>query len=369
MSDSDGCPRRVHFSIFEVDLRAGELRKQGLKVKLHGQPFQVLAMLLERPGELVTREEIREKLWPQDTFIDFEHSVNSSIKRLREALGDDAATPRFIETLPRHGYRFIAQVETLPYNHTQEAKGEAETAFDSESPAPGTGRPAGLGDADSAATAGDRRLRLPKRWVAAAMAGLAAALIAILIGLNAFSLRDRLLPRTSPVPQIKSIAILPLENLSRDPEQEYFADGITEELITNLGNIAALRVISRTSVMRYKGTRKPLPEIARELNVDALVEGTVLRSGDRVRVTVNLLHATTDRHLWAETYERDFRDVISLQDEVARAIAEEIKIKLTPQELARLSGSPAVSPEAYRLYLQARYHSYKRTLPGFKKSI
>jgi len=342
MSDSAGRPRRVHFSVFEVDLHAGELRKHGLKVKLHGQPFQVLAMLLERPGELVSREEIREKLWPQDTFIDFEHSVNSSIKRLREALGDDAATPRFIETLPRHGYRFIAQVETLPYNHTSEANGKAEAR---------------------------RSHLLPKRWIAGSMGGLAIALMAILVGLNAFSLRDRLFPRTAPVPRIASIAVLPLENLSHDPDQEYFADGITEELITNLGNIAALRVISRTSVMRYKGTRKPLPDIAKELNVDALVEGTVLRSGDRVRVTVNLLYARTDRHLWAETYERELRDVLSLQDDVARAIAEEIKIRVTPQEEARLLRSPAVSPEAYQLYLQARYYSNRRTLPGFEKSV
>lgn len=383
MSNNDGCPRRVHFSVFEVDLRAGELRKQGLKVKLHGQPFQVLVMLLERPGELVTREEIREKLWPQDTFIDFEHSVNSSIKRLREALGDNAATPRFIETLPRHGYRFIAQVETLPYNDSSEADGEAEAAFDSESSAPGTGRAVGASEdavtlarppakhreRDIAATAGARRPPLPRRWVPVAIVGALVALAAILIGLNVFRLRARLLPRTAPIPKIESIAVLPLENLSHDPEQEYFADGMTEELITNLGKIGALRVISRTSVMRYKGTRKPLPEIANELNVDALVEGTVLRSDDRVRVTVNLLHARTDRHLWAETYERDFRDVISLQDDVARAIAEEIKIKVTSQEEARLSRSPAVSPEAYRLYLQARYHSNKRTLPGFEKSI
>jgi len=383
MSDNDGRSRRIQFGVFEVDLRTGELRKQGLKIKLHGQPFQVLAMLLERPGELVTREEIREKLWPQDTFIDFEHSVNSSIKRLREALGDAAATPRFIETLPRHGYRFIAQVETLPYNHTSEANAEAETAFDSESPAPGTGRAAGLREAavmlarppakhrqrDIAVTAGARRSPLPRRWVAAMMVGLAVALVAIIIGLNVFRLRDRLLLHTAPVPRIASIAVLPLENLSHDPEQEYFADGMTEELITNLGKIGALRVISRTSVMRYKGTRKPLPEIANELNVDALVEGTVLRSGNRVRVTVNLLHARTDRHLWAETYERDLHDVLSLQDEVARAIAEEIEIRVTPQEEARLSGSPAVSPEAFRFYLQARYHSYKRTLPGFEKSI
>jgi TolB-like protein/DNA-binding winged helix-turn-helix (wHTH) protein len=339
MSDTDGRSHRVHFSVFEVDLRAGELRKQGLKVKLQGQPFQILAMLLERLGEPVSREEIRRKLWPQDTFIDFEHSVNSSIKRLREALGDDAATPRFIETLPRHGYRFIAPVETLSHNHISKENGEAQAS----------------------------RSHLLTRWIAGAMVGLAFALMAILAGLNAFSQRDRLFLRIAPVPKIESIAVLPLENLSHDPEQEYFADGMTEELITDLGKIRALRVISRTSVMRFKGTEKPLPVIANELNVDALVEGTVLRSGNRIRVTVNLLHARTDRHLWAETYERDFRDVISLQDEVARAIAEEIKIKVTPQEQVGLLVSPAVSPEAYRLSLQARYHFYERT--RFEKSI
>jgi len=298
-------------------------------------------MLLERPGELVTREEIREKLWPQDTFIDFEHSVNSSIKRLREALGDDAATPRFIETLPRHGYRFIAPVETLSHNHTSEANGEVEA----------------------------RRSHLPKRWIAGAMGGLVIALMAILIGLNVFHLRDRLLPRTAPVPKISSIAVLPLENLSHDPEQEYFADGMTEELITDLGKIGALRVISRTSVMRYKGTRKPLPEIANELNVDALVEGTVLRSGNRVRVTVNLLHASTDRHLWAETYERDFRDVISLQDEVAQAVAREIKVALSPAEATRLATVRTVKPEAYEFYLKGRYHYYKWTPGDFRTAI
>ena len=383
MSDNDGRPRRVHFSVFEVDLHTGELRRQGLKVKLHGQPFQVLAMLLERPGELVTREEIREKLWPEDTFIDFEHSVNSSIKRLREALGDDAATPRFIETLPRHGYRFIAPVETLTGNHIPVDVGEAEivSVLPPSSPevarpvdsgnnsASPTTLPAEYGGADIAPAAGTRRPRLQKLWVATAMVGVAVALLAILIGLNVFGLRDRLLPRTPLVPKIASIAVLPLENLSHDPEQEYFADGMTEELITNLGKIGALRVISRTSVMRYKGTKKPLPEIAKELNVDALVEGTVLRSGNRVRVTANLLYARTDRHLWAESYERDLRDVLSLQDEVARAIAEEIKIKITPQEQARLAGALPVNPEAYRLYLEGRYHSNKRTLPGFEKSI
>jgi TolB-like protein/DNA-binding winged helix-turn-helix (wHTH) protein len=383
MSDNDGRSSRVYFRDFEVDLHTGELRKHGLKVKLHGQPVQVLAMLLERPGELVTREEIREKLWPQHTFIDFEHSVNSSIKRLREALGDDAGTPRFIETLPRHGYRFIAPVEALPHNHIPKGNGEAETTFASRPPASETGRPADPrqdavpsasspgrdGDADFAARAGTRRLRLPKRWLAGALAGVAVVLLAVLIGLNVFGLRDRLPLRTSSVPQIKSIAVLPLENLSHDPEQEYFADGMTEELITDLGKIGALRVISRTSVMRYKGTKKPLPEIARELNVDALVEGTVLRSGDRVRVTANLLHASTDRHLWAETYERDFHDVISLQDEVAQAVAREIKVALSPAESTRLATVRKVKPEAYELYLKGRYHYYKWTPEDFRKAI
>ena len=326
MNDSNAQPRQLRFSVFEIDLRTGELRKQGLKVKLHRQPFQVLALLLERPGELVTREEIREKLWPGDTFIDFEHSVNSSIKKLRQALGDDPVTPRFIETLPRHGYRFIAPVEggALP-----------------ELPLPTIG------------TKAIQESPLRRHWVVAAAGGLVVALVAVLLALNVAGLRQRLVRHALPVPEIESIAVLPFENLSHDPEQEYFADGMTEELITNLGRISALRVISRTSVMRYKNTDKPLPEIARELNVDAVVEGTVQRSEDRVRITANLLHAPTDRHLWAESYERDLRDVLALQDEVARAITNEIQIKVTPQEHVRLGSARPVDPEAYKAYLKA----------------
>jgi TolB-like protein/DNA-binding winged helix-turn-helix (wHTH) protein/Tfp pilus assembly protein PilF len=333
MKDSDARPRLLRFGVFEVDLRTGELRKQGLKVKLHGQPFQVLAMLLECPGELVTREEIREKLWPGDTFIDFEHSVNSAIKRLREALGDDPVTPRFIETLPRHGYRFIAPVETIV-------------------------PPGGA----------IRETPLRRPWVVALAAAIVVVALGVVFGLNVVGLRERVLGRTAS-PQIRSIAVLPLENLSGDPGQEYFADGMTEALITDLGKISALRVISRTSVMQYKGTKKPLPQIARELNVDAIVEGTVERSENRVRITANLMHAPTDRHLWAETYERDLRDVLALQDEVARAIASEIQIKVTPNEQIRMASAPAVSPEAYRLYLIGRFLWNKRTEEGFKRAI
>jgi len=382
MDDGDGRPSRVLFSVFEADFRRGELRKRGLKLKLHGQPFQILTMLLEHPGELVTREEIREKLWPRDTFIDFEHSVNTSIKRLREVLGDDATTPRFIETLPRKGYRFIAPIEALTPVPYLSKNSVGHLTSDSERPVAEQGQSAvrdgqnGLAKSQHdireqtvSEIAEKRRPGLQELWIPLLAVVAASALIAVLVGFNAGRLRDIWFSRVPPAAKIQSIAVLPLENLSHDPEQEYFADGMTEELITDLGKIAELRVVSRTSVMHYKGTKKSLPEIAKELNVDALIEGTVLRTGDKVRITANLLNARTDRHIWAENYERDLGDVLSLQDEVARNIAEEIKIKLTPQEQARLSGSPTISPEAYRLYLQARYHCYKRTQAGFEKSI
>ncbi|MGD0581089.1 MAG: winged helix-turn-helix domain-containing protein, partial [Bryobacteraceae bacterium] len=248
--------QRVRFKAFELDLRSRELHKHGLKLKLQGQPIELLAMLLEQPGELVTREELRTKLWPEDTFVDFEHGLNSAINRLREALGDHAEAPRFIETLPRRGYRFIAAVEE-----------PAELA------------PAAAGPVDAPATEGAARGVALRRPVAVAAAALLGA-FAILAAVNAGGLRDRLLQSLWPVPRIESIAVLPLANLSGDPQQEYLADGITDALITDLGQIRALRVISRQSILRYKGSNKPLPEIARELSVDGIVEGSVQRSGD-----------------------------------------------------------------------------------------
>jgi TolB-like protein/DNA-binding winged helix-turn-helix (wHTH) protein/predicted Zn-dependent protease len=357
MNDSNARPRLWRFGVFEVDLHTAELRKQGLKVKLHGQPFQILAMLLERPGEPVTREEIREKLWPEDTFIDFEHSINTAVKRLREALGDDTEHPCYIETLPRHGYRFIAAVEPV-------------------TPVPSSATGNG-GEVRSDRTIGLQRLETPprrNRWIVVASAAVIVALMALLVALNVGGLRSRLMSAVGarpavPLPKIESIAVLPLENLSGDPQQEYFADGMTEELITNLGKIGALRVISRTSVMRYKGTKKPLPEIAKELSVDAIVEGTVLRSGERVRVTANLLHASTDRHLWAESYERDLGDVLTLQSEVAQAVAREIKVAISPAESRGLARVRPVNPVAYELYLKGRYHYYKWTPEGFRTAV
>ena len=273
--------KAVRFGVFEVDLHAGELRKGGIRIKLQEQPFRLLQMLLERPGEIVSRDELRSRIWPADTFVDFDQGLNNAIKRLREALSESAETPRFIETIPRRGYRFIGEPR------------------------------------------GDRR--------------------------------------------IESLAVLPLENLSGDPEQEYFADGLTEALISRLAKIRLLRVVSRTTAMHYKGVRRPLSEIAQDLQVDAVVEGTVLRSGTRVRISAQLIEARTDTHLWAESYDEDLRDVLELQSDVAWAIAREIQVKLTPEEKAQLERAHPVDREAYEAYLRGRYHWNKRTAAEMKK--
>jgi TolB-like protein/Flp pilus assembly protein TadD len=280
--ESSSHSQPVRFGSFEVDLRAGELRKEGSKIKLQDQPFQILALLLERPGQVVTREELQSRLWPSDTFVDFDQGLNKAINKLREALGDSADKPHFIETLAKRGYRFLPDL-----NESSRS--------------------------------------------------------------------------------IRSLLVLPLENLSRDPEQEYFADGLTEELITRLARISALRVLSRTTAMYYKGVRKPLSEIARELNIDAVVEGSVFRSGDRFRISAQMIHAPTDTHLWAESYERNLRDVLTLQSEVTQAIAREVEAKVSPQEQAQLARSRQVDPEVYESYLKGRYYWDKRTAEGLRK--
>jgi TolB-like protein/Tfp pilus assembly protein PilF len=292
--------RLLRFDIFELDLRAGELRKKGVKLRLQGQPLQVLAILLQRAGDLVTREELRAEIWSADTFVDFDHSLHNAIARLRDTLGDSAEEPRYIETLPRRGYKFIAQV-----NEVQ-----------------------------------------PDGSISPLRRG----------------------PNADPV-GIRAVAVLPLEDLSPDPGHDYFADSLTEALITSLAKISALRVISRTSVMQYKGARKSLPQIARELNVDAVIEGSVVRSVDRVRINAQLIHATSDRHLWAESYERDFRDILALQSEIARQVANEVRIILTPEEHARLGSARQVNREAHECYLKARYHWNKRGEESVKKAI
>jgi TolB-like protein/DNA-binding winged helix-turn-helix (wHTH) protein/Flp pilus assembly protein TadD len=331
---------RVRFGVFEVDLHSGELHKQGVKIKLHDQPFQVLAMLLEHPGQLVTREELRQKLWPANTFVDFDVGLNSAIKRLRDALGDSAEDPRFVETLPRRGYRFIAPIERQKTPQPGEPSAEV------------TGRPAGQAGPTSTSW---RRLLLP-------------ALLA-LASVTVFFSSVRAWRGYSGGSRIRSLAVLPLENLSGDPSQEYFADGMTEELTTNLAKIKSLRVISRSSAMQYRKTQKPLAEIARALRVDAVVEGSVARSGDKVRITAQLIEARTDQHVWAEVYNRDLRDVVTLQGEVARDIAQKIRIAVTPEERAQLTGARRINPEAYEAYLKGRYYWNERTEEAMRRAI
>ena len=319
--------RVSRFDDFELDVRSGELRKHGLRLRLRGQPLQVLAILLNRPGDVVTREEIRSQIWSADTFVDFEHSLHNAIARLRETLGDSAETPRYIETLPRHGYRFIAPVET-------------EEAPEPSHPAQST-LPRGVSVASSRST--------PRGLLVASVL----AILAIAFAVWQAGTWTR---PTSAAPRLNSIAVLPLANLSGDPSEEFFADGLTDQLITDLAEVGSLRVISRTSVMRYKGTKEGLPEIARKLNVDAIVEGSVVRSGQRVRVTAQLLQASTDQHLWAETYDRDLGDVLKLQGEVADAIAQQVRAQLTPKQQAQLRAAHPVNPAAYDAYLKGRLY-------------
>ena len=305
--DTRPVPRTVRFGAFELDLRSGELRKRGAKVGLQGQPFEILALLAQHPGEVITREELRSKLWPADTFVDFEDGLNTAVRKIRAALGDSPEKPQFIETLPRRGYRFVAPLEGSTAAALQRKESSAQ-------PTATLSRANGRG-------------------------------------------------------AISSIAVLPLINLSGDPAQEYFADGMTEALTTDLAQIRELRVISRTSAMQYKHAQKTMPEIARDLNVEGVIEGAVSRSQNRVRVTAQLIHAPSDRHLWAKNYERELQDVLTLQSELALAIATEVQIHLTSAEKERLSSPHALKSEALEAFLRGRYFWSRRTEEALNRAI
>jgi TolB-like protein/DNA-binding winged helix-turn-helix (wHTH) protein/Flp pilus assembly protein TadD len=351
MEAGDQVGGRLCFGVFEVDLRAGELRKRGLRVRLQEQPFQVLAMLLDHAGQVVSREELQKKLWPAETFVDFDHGLNKAINKIREALGDSAESPRFVETVARRGYRFLADVraaDAVPVRSLEPAPQPhpAADARDREDPG---------------GTLAILTHRLPPRaWKIPTF-----VLLALLASFASWKLHSG----NHPSPFIRSLAVLPLESLSSDASQDYFADGMTDELISDLGQISALRVISRTSVMAYKHTRKSLPQIARELNVDAVVEGTVLRSGDQVRITAQLIEGAADRHVWSQSYQGELRDTLALQNSVARAIADQIRINVNPQEQAALRNATVVNPVAYESYLKGRYFWNKRTTDGLKAAL
>src|SRR5437763_7095127 len=335
----------VRFGTYEIALHSGELRKAGVRIRVQQQPLRLLEILLENPGEVVTREDLRARIWPDESFGDFDQAVNVAIAKLRGALGDSADNPRFIETIPRRGYRFVGEVAVV-----QRDSGRAKLAQET---------PATAGTHDSAPAVAEQamftRLPGPLSWK---IIGLSVVLLTIVV-VAVIRWRNHSIANASLPSPIRSLAVLPLENLSGDAEN-YFADGMTDELITDLAQIGALRVISSTSVMPYKGARKSLPLVARELNVDAIVEGTVLRSGNQVRITAQLIQASVDKHLWAQSYQGDLRNTLSLQKQVASAIADQIRIELTPHERAVLKNAKTVDPEAYEDYLKGRFFFNKR---------
>ena len=320
----------------ELDLKRYELRRGDTVLKIEKIPMELLILLVQHKDRLVSREEIIERLWGKDVFLDTEQGINTAIRKIRQVLRDDPAQPRFVQTVVGKGYRFMAPITVLE----PDVEGAQQPI------------PAKIGR---------------RRWIAIAAVALLLVVVAMLVVMRASDWGARLFRgRERP---IRSIAVLPLENLSGNPAEDYFADGMTEALITDLAKIRALRVISRTSVMRYKTTRKPLPEIARELDVDAVVEGAVVRSGDRVRITAQLIYAPTDRHIWAETYDRDPRDILALQSDVAAAIAREVRVTVTADEKVGLARRPPVSVAAYEAYLKGRYYWNQRTEAGLRQGI
>jgi TolB-like protein/DNA-binding winged helix-turn-helix (wHTH) protein/Tfp pilus assembly protein PilF len=333
------------FGQFELDLRSYELKRDSQPLRLEKIPMELLIFLVEHHGELITREQIIERLWGKEVFLDTEQGINTAIRKVRQVLRDDPEKPQFLETVVGKGYRFISNVTLIPT--------ESAASRDRVLPESKSGRP--------------RRL-----WLFGTVAGL---LVATAVVWMLWPKIDRAL-RGRPTSALRSIAVLPLENLSGDASQEYFADGMTDELITDLAKISSLRIISRTSIMQYKGVRKPLPEIARELNVDAVVEGTVTRSGNHLRITAQLIDASTEGHLWAENYDRELGDAVTLQNQVATSIAEQVRAKLTPIEREQLAVRQPVSPVAYELNLKGGYflgklnqESVDRAIDYFQRAI
>jgi TolB-like protein/DNA-binding winged helix-turn-helix (wHTH) protein/Tfp pilus assembly protein PilF len=346
--------RRLNFDEFEIDLRSGELWERGNRLRLQDQPFQVLRVLLERCGEIVTRDELKQTLWPADTFVDFDDGLNTAVRKIRDVLGDSAEKPRYIETIPRRGYRFMGCLSELRpvvlSSSAEESNDSPVEEFSCSDPSASVVLPAPA-------------QLLSIRWRVLLTAAAALALFSTALVLY----RGRSAKGTNQ-PRIKSLAVLPLKNLSADPTQEYLADGMTEALIGRLAGIHDLRVISRTSVMRYKNTKEALPEIAKTLGVDAIVEGSVIRDGNRIRVHAQLIRAATDEHFWSEAYDRELRNVLSLQSDVAQSIARRVEVTITEEEHARLSSARTVDPEAYEAYLKGRYYWNKRTADSMPKA-
>lgn len=328
----------LRFGVFELDPRAGELRRSGRRIALQPQPLEVLRALIERPGEVVTREELRRRIWNNGAYVDFDRSLNKAIVKLRDALGDDAESPRYIETLPRHGYRFIPLPEA--HAHVEDAPARPE--------------PSPPSSVQSAST------RRPWYWAA-----LGITLLALAAWLTPSWFRVDAPSHPGPpadaapagavafTPPPHSIAVLPLVNLSGDQEQEYFSDGLTEELLSSLARINELQVAGRTSSFYFKGKNVDLGTIARRLNVAAVLDGSVRRSGHTLRVNARLTDALTGFNLWSATYDRDLGDILGLQSEIANAVAAALKVKLLGNTAARVELGGTRNPAAFDAYLRA----------------
>jgi len=357
--------RIARFGVFEADFESRRLTKNGFRIRLQEKPFQLLMLLLERQGVVLTREELKEKLWPSDTFVEFDVGLNTAVKKLRSALNDSADNPRFVETVPRLGYRFVAPVSV--------ARLESASVVDQEVVVP-----AGEESSESIVSAvassdATPQPRLPSQDVAPTsnrrLSLLVWAALVVVVLSTGFALRLRFKSASATQSSsIQSIAVLPLQNMSADPSQEYLAEGMTDEIITDLARLAGSKVISRTSAMHYKGTRKTIPEIARELHVGAVLEGSVECSGGRMRVRVQLIDATTDQHLWAEAYDRQLSEVLHLEGELSQDIARQIQIRLTPNQ-QDFSHSRSLNPQAFEDYLQGRHYWALRTSQSLTTAI
>ena len=337
------------FGVFTVDLRSGELRKHGIRVKLQERPFQLLVALMETPGETVTREELRQRLWPDGTFVNFDQSISSSVNKLRSALNDSSTHPRFIETVGRRGYRFLADVRLVSANEVlteEKPDGSIASAAPVEMP-----------------------LNASHRWtVPLATAAIMAAALAGLFLWGHSRTRS-----AAPAGRVM-LAVLPFENLTGDASQDYFSDGLTEEMITQLGQLDPQRlgVIARTSVMTYKHRQEQIEQIGRELGVQYVLEGSVRRDANTVRITAQLIQVKDQTHLWARQYDRELKDLLLLQGEIAHEIADETQIAFTDKEPTTPIAHSSLTPqayEAYNLYLQGQFFWNKRTVKGLQEAI
>jgi TolB-like protein/DNA-binding winged helix-turn-helix (wHTH) protein/tetratricopeptide (TPR) repeat protein len=340
----------LEFDEFSLDCDRYELLRSGRPVKLEKIPMELLILLVTKDGRLVTRQEIIEHVWGKEVFVDTEHGINTAIRKIRNVLRDDPGQPRFVQTVSRKGYRFVAPINVIPQEGGNGNHGATDLL------PPNTTQTQTDLLVPISLPQSHLRVRGLLRKAALVLVG-AIGVVAVLGGLNVRGVRQRLFAHTPRQggPQIRSLAVLPIENLSGDLSQDFLADGMTEELITELGKSSALRVISRTSVMQYRGTKKPVQEIARELNVDAVLEGTVLRSGNHLRITANLVQSSPETHLWAETYDSENGDILSVQQRVADSVAREIRVALSPRDTTTLGDGRSVNPEAQDQYFRGLY--------------